>query len=99
MDKSHDKAEDEKNRSKFDILSTIRVYAKLLTCWVAIWGLGYYRFSPSWVALGAIGYMAYLRAYEKRKLVGFVMRAISEDEKKSIINSIRSHELPTWVCS
>lgn len=93
-----DENEDVGSGPKFDILSTMRMYIKIISCWVAIWGLGYYRISPSWVALGAIGYMAYLRAYEKRKLMDLVMKGISEDEKTSIINSIRSHELPTWVC-
>nr|CDS15699.1 extended synaptotagmin 2 [Echinococcus granulosus] len=97
MDKSLDKPQNEKTGVKFDILSTARTYIKLISCWVAIWGLGYYKFSPSWVAFGAIGYMAYSRAYEKRNLVSSVMRTITEDEKASVIKNIGSHELPAWV--
>ncbi|VUZ51030.1 unnamed protein product [Hymenolepis diminuta] len=97
MDKDQDEPEPEKKSISFDILSTIRTYVKIITAWVAIWGLGYYKFSPSWVALAAIGYMGYARAYEKRKFVGLIMKAISEDEKQSIIKNIGSHQLPTWV--
>ncbi|VDK35374.1 unnamed protein product [Taenia asiatica] len=97
MGKSLDKPQNEKTGIKFDIFSTARTYIKLIGCWIAIWGLGYYKFSPSWVAFGAIGYMAYLRAYEKRSLVSSVMRTITEDEKSSVINNIGSHELPAWV--
>ncbi|KAL5962341.1 Extended synaptotagmin-2 [Taenia solium] len=98
MGKSFDKPQNEKTGIKFDIFSTARAYIKLISCWIAIWGLGYYKFSPSWVAFGAIGYMAYLRAYEKRSLVSSVMRTITEDEKSSVINNIGAHELPAWVC-
>lgn len=97
MEKEQDKQEPEKKSIRFDILSTSRIYVKIVAAWIAIWGLGYYRFSPSWVALAAIGYMAYMRAYEKRKFIGLVMKAISEDEKRSIIKNIGCHELPTWV--
>ncbi|VDM31706.1 unnamed protein product [Hydatigera taeniaeformis] len=96
MDKRFDKPQNAKAGIKFDILSTARKYIKLISCWVAIWGLGYYKFSPSWVAFGAIGYLAYLRAYERRSLVSLVMRTITEDEKSSVINNISSHELPAW---
>ncbi|VDN96374.1 unnamed protein product [Rodentolepis nana] len=92
-----DQVEPDKKSVNFDILSTIRTYVKIITGWVAIWGLGYYKFSPSWVALAAIGYMGYVRAYEKRRLTGLVMKALSKDEKQSIINNIGSHELPSWV--
>ncbi|KAM3185617.1 hypothetical protein ACTXT7_005989 [Hymenolepis weldensis] len=97
MDVNQDEKESEKKSISFDILSTIRTYVKIITAWVAIWGLGYYKFSPSWVALAAIGYMGYARAYEKRKFIGLIMKAISEDEKQSIIKNIGSHQLPTWV--
>ncbi len=82
---------------KFDIIPLARTCIKLIGSWLALWGLGYYRFSPSWVALGAMGYLVYTRTQEKRALISGAMKAISANEKKSILDNIGAHELPTWV--
>lgn len=86
-----------KSGIKFDIIPLARTYILLIGSWLGLWGLGYYRFSPSWVALSAVAYLAYRRAQEKRALISGAMKAIGSNEKRSILDNIGAHELPTWA--
>uniref|UniRef100_A0A5K3FBI6 Beta-1,4-galactosyltransferase n=3 Tax=Mesocestoides corti TaxID=53468 RepID=A0A5K3FBI6_MESCO len=89
--------EEEKAAVRSGIMPVARAYIKLLGSWLAIWGLGYYKFSPCWVLLGTVGYLAYSRAQERRSLIRGAMKAISSDEKSYILNNIGTCGLPSWV--
>ncbi|VDN16569.1 unnamed protein product [Dibothriocephalus latus] len=91
------KNEPPKKQFKFDILPLALACGKLLSSWLALWGLGYYRFSPSWIALGAVTYLTYTRMRQKRALISGALKAIGLNEKQSILNNIGAHELPSWV--
>ena len=82
-------------QGEVNFLQYLVKYFKQAGLLFAVWGVGWFEFSPSWVLLGLFGYMLneeYRRV--KTKKFEFAKQAVV-NEKAAIL--ARTDELPSWV--
>lgn len=77
------------------LLNLVKQYFKYAGAVVAIWGFGYWQFSPAWLMLGLVAYVwKEKKNTENQKKIEISQHA-SKNEKEAIL--ARVEDLPSWV--
>ena len=77
------------------LLNTIQSYFKKAAFVLAIWTVGYFKFSPSWLLFGLVVYVWNERHLAAKKNSITIAQNIALDEKRVILNGLG--DLPSWV--
>lgn len=77
------------------LLHLVTKYFKLAGVTLAIWFLGWTRFSPSWLLLGLVLYMWKERHVKKRHQRMRMQQQMCDNEKEVILATV--DDLPSWV--
>ncbi|CAG2251582.1 unnamed protein product [Mytilus edulis] len=77
------------------LLYLVTKYFKLAGVTLAVWFVGWTRFSPSWLLLGLVLYLWKERHVKQRHRRMKMMQQIAENEKEVILATVE--DLPSWV--
>ena len=77
------------------LVSVLKRYFKYAGAAVAIWGFGYYQFSPAWILLGlvVITWKEKHNKLQQKKIE--ISQQAAKNEKEAIL--ARVEDLPSWV--
>ena len=77
------------------MLNLVKQYFKYAGAVVAIWGFGYWQFSPAWLMLGLVAYVWKEKKVKEHKRRIEISQQASRNEKAAIL--ARVEDLPSWV--
>ncbi|XP_071155273.1 extended synaptotagmin-2-like isoform X2 [Mytilus edulis] len=77
------------------LLYLVTKYFKLAGVTLAVWFVGWTKFSPSWLLLGLVLYLWKERHVKQRHRRMKMMQQIAENEKEVILATVE--DLPSWV--
>ena len=77
------------------VLNLVKQYFKYAGAVVAIWGFGYWQFSPAWLMLGLVAFVWKEKKVKEHKRRIEISQQASKNEKAAIL--ARVEDLPSWV--
>ena len=77
------------------LLNLVKQYFKYAGAVVAIWGFGYWQFSPAWLMLGLVAYVWKEKKNKEHQKKIEISQQAAKNEKEAIL--ARVEDLPSWV--
>ena len=79
------------------VLNIVKHYFKCAGAVVAIWGFGYWQFSPAWLLLGLVAYVWKEKKNKENQKKIEISQQAAKNEQAAIL--ARVEDLPSWVSS
>ena len=77
------------------VLNLVKHYFKCAGAVVAIWGFGYWQFSPAWLLLGLVAYVWKEKKNKENQKKIEISQQAARNEQAAIL--ARVEDLPSWV--